>query len=371
MANALLKPNPTIPERFTLVCLAFVQESSDVNIVEKLKGLGKSFEAGGYEASFLIAKGPGWFRSWLQSWQIVRLRPDVVVIRNNIYLPTLLFHTITARLLGSKIVIEIPTPLRVMIQEIWQRERSSLKKMVMTGFIYAGYPLSLLPAHRLLHYSDESPYFTAFSGKKVRQVTNGINTASIPVAALPKRENFSDSVRFLAVAMFQSAHGYDRMIRSLHFYLESCKNPVPLHFTLIGEGSLRQEWERMSRELGVDTHVTFTGKLIGRELDEQFNHADIAVGSLTPFRNELHTASELKLREYCARGVPFIYTTEDQDFPDGLPFLYKAENSDSLLQLNDILSWYHSLDHKTIRNTMRTYAEKKLDYKNKELLFFS
>lgn len=54
--------------------------------------------------------------------------------------------------------------------------------------------------------------------------------------------------------------------------------------------------------------------------------------------------STLKVREYCARGIPFIIGYKDISLNKGLKFYYEVSNDETLLELNKILEWYKNLN---------------------------
>ena len=61
---------------------------------------------------------------------------------------------------------------------------------------------------------------------------------------------------------------------------------------------------------------------MNEELDELFNEADFAIGSLARHRSGIDKIKTLKNREYAARGIPFAYSETDGDF-DKMPYILK------------------------------------------------
>ncbi len=120
----------------------------------------------------------------------------------------------------------------------------------------------------------------------------------------------------------------------------------------------------MTTKLHLESQITFTGKLIGKELFDFYNIAHIGVGSLGLHRKKLTIASSLKDREYCALGIPFISSGEDPDFPETFSGRYKASSTDEPLDIEKIIEWIsdvNTLNHEDIR----THAENNCDFKQK------
>ena len=348
---------------------AIIDQGTD-NIGRKVEDYCEGLNAQGYDAEPRLIKVAGFMNRIREGGKLSQDSADILIIRNSIYTPFLLIRIIQARFRNKKIIIEMPTPLRVFVFEIWNSERSLWSKILLIKMLVLFFPISLWPAHRILNYSNESFYFSLGLKKKSRLITNGIHTDRIPVRVAKKR-NSSDPIIFIGVAMFQASHGYERMIRSIHDYKQSVEpaEQKKILFYLVGDGAFRQEWECLARELDLSDTVIFTGVKTGRELEEIFAKADIAVGKLAPYKIKLQVASELKLRGYCARGVPFIKSYDDPDFPDDLEFVYSVENSDKRIDIEAVIDWFETLDVKQLVVKMRSYAEEHLDYKKKELLY--
>jgi hypothetical protein len=79
----------------------------------------------------------------------------------------------------------------------------------------------------------------------------------------------------------------------------------------------------------VPPNVHCHGFLSTGEYEPILCDANVAVGSLGLYRNGLHEASPLKVREYLAYGLPTIIGYGDTDFPDGAPFLLQIPNEAS------------------------------------------
>lgn len=340
------------------------------NIEQKVQDYCLGLNSQGYHAVPKIIRSKAFTERITTGFTLWKDESEILIIRNSIYTPILLFSLIIARFRSKRIIIEVPTPLRVMVSEIQNSDRSRVRISVLLFMIYLSFPFSLWPANRVLNYSTESRYFSFGLKKRSRFTTNGINVENVPIAE-PHKDFKTEPFVMVAVGMFRGFHGFDRMIRSIHSYLRKpdYDQKKAVKFYIVGDGPLRRDWEELTDELGIKEEIIFTGVQKGDGLNEIFSKAHIAVGSLTPFRNDMHVASELKLREYCARGIPFIKSTEDPDFPKELDFLFTVDDNDQNIDLEEIIDWYASLNHADLNARIREYAKEKLDYRNKELLY--
>jgi len=78
-----------------------------------------------------------------------------------------------------------------------------------------------------------------------------------------------------------------------------------VHFTLVGGGTELEKLKRLAHELGIDGHVTFTGRLPDDALLEVLNTADVCVNPDAV--NEMNDKSTMnKVMEYMALGKPIV-----------------------------------------------------------------
>jgi len=184
------------------------------------------------------------------------------------------------------------------------------------------------------------------SGKKpALSLPNGIDTSSIPFT--PSLLFGGRVLKLLFISSGASSwHGLDRVIKAIEEY----RGEVKLELHIVGS---------------IDTTTSqkpfiFTyGFMDGKELDEVFSSINIGISSLGLDRLGLKSASVLKSREYMARGVPFVYGYDDDDFID----------TDLALNLQEfdiikILEYAKSitLEH---QKKMREFAIEHLDWRKK------
>mgnify|MGYP001444966675 FL=1 len=192
--------------------------------------------------------------------------------------------------------------------------------------------------------------------------SNGIQLNNINL----KKRSDKNYVNILSVANIGFTHGYDRIIKGLYeYYKNNPKKEVFYH--CVGDGSELANLKKLTKELSLEKYVIFHGAKTGEELDKVFDESDIALGSLGNHRKGLNSDSALKNREYCARGIPFVIASSDQDFPESFPYILKIPSDDSPVDINEIVEWYEKLTHSHLdySSEMRKYAEEHLSWDEK------
>ena len=188
-------------------------------------------------------------------------------------------------------------------------------------------------------------------------VGNGINVETVNVHQQVPYSG--EELRLLCVANFNRWHGLDRLIRGIGTY----RGPTRITLDIAGDGSELPYYKNIIHELAITDRVKFHGLTIGNDLDNLFNTCHIAVGSLGMHRKGLTQTSELKAREYCARGIPYIISCADPDFPDDFPFILRLLSDESDVDIEMIIEFaqkvYNDPDHPF---KMRAYAIEHLDW---------
>ena len=88
----------------------------------------------------------------------------------------------------------------------------------------------------------------------------------------------------------------------------------------------------------------------------------MAVASLGRHRTGVMISSEIKTREYMAKGIPFIYSTEIDVFRDAHEdFALQISIDDQPVKMKDVLNFYNGLVDKyqcdELSNRIRKFAE--------------
>lgn len=295
-------------------------------------------------------------------------KSDYIMIRfSDPVSPFVFLIMIYLRLRGVKIIIDVPTPRVVGLKELDSAIKNNFYRAIRKSMLYMSGAWVFYPAHRIVQYASESQWFEFGVKHKTIKIGNGIliddNTPLIQ-SKWPTEE-----LRLIGVAQLANWHGYDRLIRALS---EVNKKDLPykISFTIVGDGSERLALESLVQDLGLQEQVYFTGMLTGEELDDVFLDKHIGVSSLGLYRKNLSEASDLKTREYIARGLRVIGVGNDPDFEKESPYRLLIPNDDSIKYIVDLLEHFHQksfLDPLVLRK----FAVTKLSLKSKIELILS
>ncbi len=353
----------------SITYLAFFGTAVAPGVENKVMHTVNALTAKSYRASADIVLTPSVEGLWKLLRATIRCRTDLLILRFPgrmkmvVLSPVILWH----RLCSRKTIIDVPTPLVNQIHEI-KGSCSAVGAFSRIALLCAAYPWALWPAHRILQYGKEHPWFLVGLKSKTLLVANGIDVAAIqPRHRTPPWP--ASTLTLIGVAKVDFWHGYDRIIRGLADYhaARAASPTLPdVRLLIVGDGGERLRLEDISRRLGTTDAVEFMGWMTGKDLDALYEKAHVAVGSLGLHRIALPIASILKAREYTCKGIPFIAAAEDPDFPDSVPFVLKVAADDSPLDIRQVIAWYSGLaDAGILNGTMREYAESKLDYSKK------
>lgn len=170
------------------------------------------------------------------------------------------------------------------------------------------------------------------------------------------------TIVLLAVASQAKWHGYERVIQGMHDYYANGGERNIL-FNIVGDGGQVQYYKKITDEYQLHGHVLFRGYLTGTELDEIYDHSDIAIGSLGFYKTGLKSGAPIKLREYCARGIPFVYGYDDISFNKENYYAYQVINDPSPINITEVIEFYEKMyDGRNFISTMREYTLENLTW---------
>ncbi len=196
-----------------------------------------------------------------------------------------------------------------------------------------------------------------YRGKPAINIENGIDVNSIK-ARTPKCDK--DTVHILALASMCYWHGYDRLIKSLAQYKGDQK--VVIHMVGGNDGGCLLEWKQLAHDLGLDETVIFHNSMFGEELDDIVDRSDLGAASLG--RKDFKFISELKTREYIARGLPFIMAVDDVILSkEEEKYWIKITNDDQIPDMSEIVSFALRMrERDNLVSDMRELASSKLSW---------
>ncbi|QIB52610.1 glycosyltransferase [Pseudomonas sp. OIL-1] len=288
---------------------------------------------------------------------LIKEDADIIMIRfSDLVFPVLFLVMVTHRVRGHVVIIDVPTPRIIGLKEIDATTKNKMKGLFRKIWSYCSGGWVLYPASLVIQYAAEGAWFSLGVSGKTLKIGNGIAIDdNIP---LVKNVWPDDNLRLIGVAQLASWHGYDRLINALAVLKEKYGFDS-VQLTLVGDGDELQKLKRLVENLGLRDQVSFTGMLRGDELDRAFCGAHIGISSLGLYRKGLNEASDLKTREYIARGLPVIGVGKDPDFEENSPFRFVVSNDDSVESLVELL---YSLKGRELpcKESVRRFAEENL-----------
>ncbi|MCQ9628387.1 glycosyltransferase [Cetobacterium somerae] len=233
--------------------------------------------------------------------------------------------------LGVNIILEIPTyPYDKEKIGIISKIRLFQEKMIRNKLKkYIDY---------IVTYSEDQEIY----GIKTINISNGINLAELNFEK--KEKKILNKIVFTGVAMIDYWHGYDRFIDAIDLFLKNKKQMYELLFNIVGNGNEKEikKLKEKVKRLNLEREVVFHGSKFGEELSSIYKETDIGVGSLGRHRSGIYTMKALKNREYCAKGIPMIFSEDDVDFRK-VPFVYHVSSDEEKIKIEDIIEWYKNL----------------------------
>lgn len=252
---------------------------------------------------------------------------------------------------GMRIFVEIPT-------YPYESEQISARDKAL-GFIdrlLRGHMRRYV--HRIVTFADVAALF----GITAISTQNGIDARQIRSLGKSPDDDPARPVVLVSAANIAFYHGYDRIIRGLAEYRQ--RQPSrPVTFHLAGGGRALPELQALARQQGVDDIVHFHGPLQGEALDKVMKLGDIGISSIAMHRLNVDT-SNLKSREFCAYGIPFLIAYPDRDFARDFPFCMHAPPDDSPVDIASLVAFYQRLgiEHPDYAERLRQYARDRLTW---------
>ena len=249
---------------------------------------------------------------------------------------------------GIKVVMEIPT-------YPYDQEYESLSRR---KFLFIDQCFRKILARQLSGIVTFSDYPIIF-GKPALQISNGVDFSQIPLKR--KINDTNHELHLIGVAEIHYWHGFDRLVKGLANYYQTHPS-YKVYFHIIGEFFGEREKKEILpviKQHGLEEYIILHGARHGKELDDLFEQADMAIGSLARHRSGIIHIKTLKNREYAARGLSFIYSEIDSDV-ENKPYILKAKADESPIDIYQIIEFYkrQKLSPEQIRNSILSLSWK-------------
>jgi glycosyltransferase involved in cell wall biosynthesis len=175
---------------------------------------------------------------------------------------------------------------------------------------------------------------------------------------LPPEPALKCGRRFLVgyVGVMGRQEGIDLLLAAAHHIVHRLRRS-DVHFGLVGGGTELAALRELARTLGVDSYVTFTGRVPDAELLALLNTADVCVN---PDRaNEMNDKSTMnKIMEYMALGKPIVqFDLTEGRASAGEASLYARRNDVEDLAVKIVAL----LDDEPLRSTMGKLGRQRVE----------
>lgn len=209
----------------------------------------------------------------------------------------------------------------------------------------------------ILTFSNHEEIF----GVRTLNISNALNVNRIPFVN-SNGVDVKGNINLICVSSMEFWHGYDRLIEGLNIYKnQKLKRKYNIYFHIVGNYNKTEglKYKKLVEKYSLEDAVIFHGSKVGKELDDIFEFCDIGIGCLACHRKNIYSVQSLKNREYCARGIPFLYSENDPDF-DFKNFVLKVKPNDSPINVSELIRFYE--ESKELKVLIRKFAEENISW---------
>ena len=219
----------------TFEYLSFIDKEATPRFAKKVGNAVKSAETLGFNAKARIYDLG--FESALKFLiDVMRCNASVAFIRfSSVLFPLLFIPLLILRLKGTKIVVDVPTPRLIVLKELSVSIKSPLVLLVKKAIFYLSGSWVLFPAHLIVQYANESPWFSLGVGYKTTKIGNGILITENKNHQYENAWDGFGTLNLIDVAQIADWHGFDRLINALAD-IDFNKLTYDIKFTIVGGG---------------------------------------------------------------------------------------------------------------------------------------
>ena len=186
---------------------------------------------------------------------------------------------------------------------------------------------------RFVTYSDDKVIF----GVPTIITANGIDIDSVEVVTGDYQDN---TLRMLGVAHLQRHHGYERLIEGMKEYYKNPIDGYKVYLDIVGDGPEKEYYVSLVDKYDLHEYVTFYPTKRGRDLEDMYVTADIALVSFGMYKLGVYgRLSALKSRECLAKGMALATGCEIDVIDDAYPYAYIAPNDGSTIDIRDMIAF--------------------------------
>ena len=291
---------------------------------------------------------PSFYKSWRKMYQKLNEYNsyyDYIYIRHNYIGYNFIKYLKKQRKKGAKVILEFPTiSKRPEKGSNIKNKISFYIKKILNNLLRGNIDL-------IVTFSDDNKIY----GIQTAKIENCIDTEDVPIISKTNLQD-NNKIILIGVASLTPSHGYDRIIEGIREYYKNSNYKYEVYFNIVGDGRIRKELEEKVEKYKLGKYIKFYGKMGGKKLDDLFNKSDFAIGAMATYRKGAKKCSELKIREYCARGIPFIYSAIEPYLENKNEFCMKVNNDNSNVNIESIVDFCLKFDYVNTPQKMREFA---------------
>lgn len=191
---------------------------------------------------------------------------------------------------------------------------------------------------RIVTYSDDRVIY----GIETLNTINGVIFDDITIVS--KTDRPDNQINLISVSVTMECHGYDRLINGINNYYEK-GGTKDILYHLVGTGSEINRYRELIKIHNLSDHIILYGFKTGKELDEIYEMADIAVNSIAIHRIGLEKESTIKSKEYSAKGLPMIssYDIDTFSLEENLAYVFKVSQDDTPIDIEGVIAFYQKI----------------------------
>jgi hypothetical protein len=239
---------------------------------------------------------------------------------------------------GCTVLLEIPT---YPISQRWTTIKTSIEQKNIRVALHQFYNATInsLGIFQFRSGVDKIVNNNGFSEIwkiKTLAINNAADVASLRKHTARRYNGYE--LHLIGVANVAKWHGFDRIIEGIKAYKKhgGSRN---IYFHVVGGGLELENLKALSSDPLIRDYIVFHGTVVGKDLDDLFDQADIGVSVLATYRSNMkNNCDSLKSKEYCARGIPFI-TGELEHFYDEKDFVLTVADNGTPINMTDVCAF--------------------------------
>nr|WP_179852322.1 glycosyltransferase [Prochlorococcus marinus] len=200
-------------------------------------------------------------------------------------------------------------------------------------------------------------------GLKTLFISNGIDIDSYK----SKKNNFNTNkkrLNFLFIGNLINYHGLDRLINGISIFLEQKGELLELNLDIISSDT--DEYKRLKNlvnSLRLNKYINFISGVYNKQLNYYYDKADIGLSALAWHRVDITFPSNIKSREYCVFGLPYLYSGKDPLINNKFKYAFQVPGDNSPIDIMKILKFKNLIyANKQFPEKMKSFAAKSLNW---------